>query len=156
MAEEPEQVTTMGRVGQGSPSGVPALFHALVASEWMSLAVVSAEAGERAWWLVQALEQVAAQSPRPLRPLNVLGVTMARAAAMAHALSPGKLRAAAPQRYLVATDSPLLNPASLEVVAACDAVLLLLEEGRTRIPGARRLVELIGRERLMGAVLGSW
>jgi hypothetical protein len=156
MAEDAEQVTTMGRVGQGSPSGVAALFQALVAREWLSLAVVTTEVGERAWWLVQALEQVAAQSPRPLRTLNVLGVTMARAAAMAHALSPEKLRAAAPQRYLVATDSPVLNPASLEVVTACDAVLLLLEEGRTRIPGARRLVELIGRERLLGAVLGSW
>jgi hypothetical protein len=156
MAEDAEQVATMGRVGQGSPSGVAALFQVLVAREWLSLAVVSTEAGERAWWLVQALEQVAAQSPRPLRTLNVLGVTMARAAAMAHALSPVKLQAAAPQRYLVATDSPVLNPVSLEVVTACDAVILLLEEGRTRIPGARRLVELIGRERLMGAVLGSW
>jgi hypothetical protein len=156
MAEDAEQVTTMGRVGQGSPTGVAALFQAIVAREWVSLAVVSVDGGERAWWLVQALEQVAAQSPRPIRTLNVLGVTMARAAAMAHALSPGKLRAAAPQRYLVATDSPIVNPASLEVVAACDAVLLLLEEGRTRIGGARRLVELIGRERLMGAVLGSW
>lgn len=156
MADDAEQVATMGRVGHGSPSGVAALFQALVSREWLSLAVVSTEATDRAWWLVQALEQVAAQSPRPLRTLNVLGVTMARAAAMAHALAPGKLRAAAPQRYCVATDSPVLNPASLEVVMACDAVLLLLEEGRTRIPGARRLVELIGRERLMGAVLGSW
>jgi hypothetical protein len=135
---------------------VAALFHAVVAQDWLSLAVVSAEVGERAWWLVQALEQIGAQGPRPLRTLNVLGVTAARAAAMAHALAPGKLRAAAPQRYLAATDSPVLNPASLEVVMACDAVLLLLEEGRTRIPAARRLVELIGRERLMGAVLGSW
>ena len=156
MAEDAEQVATMGRVGQASPSGVAALFQALVSREWLSVAVVSTEGTDRAWWLVQALEQVAAQTPRPLRTLNVLGVTMARAAAMAHALSPGKLRAAAPQRYLVATDSPVLNPASLEVVMACDGVLLLLEEGRTRIPGARRLVQLIGRERLMGAVLGSW
>jgi hypothetical protein len=156
MAEDAEELATMGRVGNGSPSGVSALFHALVAQDWVSLAVVCAEVGERAWWLVQALEQIAAQGPRPLRTLNVLGVTVARAAAMAHALAPGNLRAAAPQRYLVATDSPVLNPASLEVVMACDAVLLLLEEGRTRIPAARRLVEIIGRERLMGAVLGSW
>lgn len=156
MAEDAEPVVTMGRVGQSSPSGVAALFHAVVAQDWLSLAVVSAEGGERAWWLVQALEQIGAQGPRPLRTLNVLGVTVARAAAMAHALTPGKLRAGAPQRYLVATDSPVLNPASLEVVMACDAVLLLLEEGRSRIPAARRLVDLIGRERLMGAVLGSW
>jgi hypothetical protein len=87
----------------------------------------------------------------------VLAVTEARATAMAHALSPAKLRAAAAsQRYLLATDNPLLNPAALGVIAACDGVLLLLQEGRTAIPRARRLVEFIGRERLMGAVLGSW
>jgi hypothetical protein len=56
----------------------------------------------------------------------------------------------------VATDSPALNPAALAVLTACDAVLLLVQEGRTPIPGARRLIELIGRQRLIGAVLGSW
>ena len=44
--------------------------------------------------------------------------------------------------YLVATDSPAINPAALGVLTACDGVLLLIQEGRTPIPGARRLVEL--------------
>jgi hypothetical protein len=70
--------------------------------DWVSLAVVSSEEGERAWWLVQALEQIAAHAHGPFRTLNVLGVTEARATAMAHALSPAKLRAAAPS----ATCSP--------------------------------------------------
>ena len=145
-----------GRVVR-SPRGLGALFHALGSREWVTLAVVSAEAGDRAWWLAQGLEQVAAQRQRPLRTLNVLEVTEARATAMVHALSPSKLRAGgAAQRYLVATDNPLLNPAALGVIGACDGVLLLVHEGHTTIPGARRLVELIGRKRLLGAVLGSW
>ena len=147
-------------VGEGehrAPRGVGALYNALTAREWMSLAVVSSEEGERAWWLVQALEQIAIRAYAPFRALNVLGVTEARATAMAHALSPAKLRAAgASQRYLLATDSPLLNPAALGVITSCDGVLLLLQEGQTSIPLARRLVDFIGRERLMGAVLGSW
>lgn len=155
-----EKGKTEHEVGVGersSPRGVGALYNALTARDWLSLAVVSSEEGERAWWLVQALEHIAARAHRPVRALNVLAVTEARATAMAHALSPGKLRAAvASQRYLLATDDPLVNPAALGVIVACDGVLLLLHEGRTAIPRARRLVELIGRERLMGAVLGSW
>ena len=119
--------------------------------------MVSSEEGDRAWWLVQALEQIATHAHYPFRALNVLEVTEARATAMAHALSPAKLRVtSAPQRYVLATDSPLLNPAALGVITACDGALLLLQAGRTPILKARRLVDFIGRERLMGAVLGSW
>ena len=154
MAAETEQIAAIARVGRGSPRGVGPLFQILSARDWLTLAVVSAEDGARAWWLVQALEQIAIQSNQPLRALNVLEVTVARATAMAHALSPDRLRSAG--RYLVATDSPAINPAALGVLTACDGVLLLVQEGRTPIPGARRLVELIGRQRLIGAVLGSW
>ncbi len=157
MAADTDQVARVARLGRASPRGMGALFQTLTTREWLSLAVVSAEEGSRAWWLVQELEQVAVQSHRHVRTLNVLEVTLARAAAMAHALSPEKLRAPdAPERYLVATDSPLLNPAAMGVIAACDGVVLLLHEGCTPIPGARRLIDFIGRERLMGAVLGSW
>jgi hypothetical protein len=157
MAAETEEIAAIGRVGRGSPRGVGPLFQILTARDWLTLAVVSAEDGARAWWLVQALEQISVQAHQPLRTLNVLEATAARATAMVHALSPARLRAAgAPRRYLVATDNPAVNPAALAVLTACDGVLLLVQEGRTPIPGARRLVELIGRQRLIGAVLGSW
>ena len=147
----------LGAAERSSPRGVGALYNVLTARDWLSLAVVSSDEGDRAWWLVQAIEHIAARVHRPVRALNVLGVTEARATAMAHALAPAKLRAgAASQRYLLATDSPLLNPAALGVITACEGVLLLLHEGRTSIDRARRLVDFIGRERLMGAVLGSW
>ena len=157
MAAESEEIAAIARGGKGFPRGVGPLFHTLTERDWVTLAVVSAEDGARAWWLVQALEQVAVQAHQPLRTFNVLDVTVARATAMAHALSPAKLRSAgdAP-RYVLATDSPAINAAALGVLTACDAVLLLVQEGRTPIPGARRLVELIGRQRLIGAVLGSW
>jgi hypothetical protein len=155
MATETEQ-TDITPLGTVSPRGIGPLFQILTARDWLTLAVVSAEAGSRAWWLVQALEQIAFQAHQPLRALNVLEVTVARATAMAHALSPAKLRDGEGRRYLLATDSPAINPASLGVLTACDGVLLLIQEGRTRIPSARRLVELIGRQRLIGAVLGSW
>lgn len=152
-----EDLGTVLPPGSALPRGVGALFQVLAAREWVSLAVIASESGSRAWWLVKGLEQMAAQAQRPVRTINVLEVTVARATAMVHALSPAKLRAAgAAQRYLLATDSPLLNPAALGVISACDGVVLLLHAGRTPIPLARSLVALIGRERLMGAVLGSW
>jgi hypothetical protein len=156
MATETEQIAEIARVGRLSPRGIGPLFQILTARDWRTLAVVSAEEGNRAWWLVQALDQIAVQAHQPFRTLNVLEVTVARATAMAHALSPAKLRTGKGRRYLLATDSPAVNPASLGVLTACDGVLLLIQEGRTRTTGARRLVELIGRQRLIGVVLGSW
>ena len=84
-----------------------ALFQILSARDWLTLAVVSAEDGARAWWLVQALEQIAIQSHQPLRALNVLEVTVARATAMAHALSP-----AGSARRVAAGGEPTARPST--------------------------------------------
>ena len=54
--------------------------------------------------------------------------------------------------FIVALDSPIANPVAIAVIAASDAVLLLLERGVTGIPQARRIVEIVGRDRLIGAV----
>lgn len=61
--------------------------------------------------------------------------------------------APAEQATIVAIDAVAENPLILPVAFAADAVLLCVELGRTRIADARHTVELIGRERIIGAVL---
>jgi len=39
------------------------------------------------------------------------------------------------------------------VLTACDTVVLLLEKGVSKIPQARKVIEIVGRQRLIGAVL---
>jgi len=60
-----------------------------------------------------------------------------------------------PHQFVVALDSPIVNPLAIGVITACDSALLLLLREQTTIPSARRTIELIGRERLLGAVIAS-
>jgi len=53
---------------------------------------------------------------------------------------------------LYTVDSPLHQARSLPLVRAADAVVVALSLGRTTFDAARQLVELVGRERLLGAV----
>jgi hypothetical protein len=53
----------------------------------------------------------------------------------------------------VALDSPVVNPVAIGVLTVGDAVLMLLEKGVSKIPQARRILEIAGRERFIGAVV---
>ncbi|MGZ6072119.1 MAG: hypothetical protein ACXWK8_12950 [Myxococcaceae bacterium] len=134
---------------------VTALWYALIGRPWASLAVISQDDSPRAWRLVQKLDEVArANQYRALKAVNILDLSLERAEAIAHAV--GKVTSLGERkRYLIAIDSPLENPVAIRVLSACDAVLLVLEKNRTLIPDAQRTVEMVGRGRLIGAVLGS-
>jgi hypothetical protein len=120
---------------------------------WSTLGIVSPEDPQRAWTLVQRLVETARLPPEELKALSMLDATARRATAIAHALKPKKVKTSAPRvRILLATDSPLLNPVAIRVLGSCDAVLLLLGQGRSRIPEARQTLTLIGPERVVGAV----
>jgi hypothetical protein len=80
---------------------------------------------------------------------------MERAASIAHRIQPQDGQRLGDQRFVIALDSPIVNPVAIGVLAAGDAVLLVLEKGVTRIPQARKIIEIAGRERLIGAVLAG-
>jgi hypothetical protein len=58
-------------------------------------------------------------------------------------------------RFVVATDSPLDNPVALGVLAACDAVILVPNQGRAHIRDARRTLDLLGPDRVLGALFAE-
>jgi hypothetical protein len=156
----PEPVEAVGsrRESVGATAkAVCALWYRLADFQWRTLALVAPGNGLVAWRIAQALVEVAEKRPRLLKAVNAIDASLERVAAVAHVLSPEKLVAAADRtRFVLAVDSPLENPAAIGLLSTCDAVVLLLERRRTRIPDGQRILELVGRERFIGAVLGSW
>jgi len=153
----PEPIEAVGnrRESVGAPvQALSALWYRLADFQWRTLAVVAPGNGLGAWRTAQALVEVAEKRPRLLKVVNAIDASLERLDAVAHALSPEKLVAAADRtRFVLAVDSPLENPAAIGLLSTCDAVVILLERQRTRIPDAQRIVELVGRERFIGAVL---
>ena len=166
MASDPRDIKTAGpepiepagnrRGSNGAPpKAVCVLWYRLAGLQWRTLAVVAPGNGPGAWRIAQALVEVTEKRPRLLKAVNAIDASLERLAAVAHALSSETLVAAADRpRFVLAVDSPLENPAAIGLLSTCDAVVLLLERQRTRIPDAQRILELVGRERFIGAVLG--
>ena len=86
--------------------------------------------------------------------MNAIDANLDRLAAVGELLAAETLEAAVERpRFVLAVDSPLENPATIGLLSICDAVVLLVERGRTRIPDGQRILELVGPERFIGAVL---
>jgi len=131
------------------------LWYRLLARPWSCLVVVSPDETPATLRLARDLAELGTYYRRhPVEVIDGTRLDVERAAAIAHRLEPqdGAPRRAEP-RFVVALDSPIANPIAFGVLAAGDTVLMLLEKGVTRIPDARRIAEVVGRERLVGAVL---
>ena|SRR5262249_22845826 len=143
--------------GRRSPPApqVSALWYVLRERPWRTLALVAPGNGSRAWRLARELREAEGDPRQPLHLVNALEASVGRVAAVADALSPKKLESTpGRKRFIVAVDSPLENPVTIGLLSTCDAVVLLLQRRGTRIPDARRILELVGPERFIGAVLG--
>ena len=57
-------------------------------------------------------------------------------------------------RVIVAVPSVIAEPLALAVTDAADAVALYVRKGSTRLKAAARTIELVGRDRIVGCVLG--
>ena len=136
------------------PKAVSALWYRLGGIPWSTLAVVAPGNGAGAWRIALALVDVAEKVPRPLRSVNAIDANLDRLAAVGELLAAETLEAAVERpRFVLAVDSPLENPATIGLLSICDAVVLLVERRRTRIPDGQRILELVGPERFIGAVL---
>jgi len=134
---------------------VSVLWYALRGRPWRTLALVAPGNASRAWRLAQEFRAAEGDPRSTVQVVNALNATVGRVAAVAHALSAKKLESAPGRpRFIVAVDSPLENPVAIGLLSVCDAVVLLLERRRTRIPDAKQILELVGPERFIGAVLG--
>ena len=161
----------------GSPRGAPPmpprdlleLWFATRRFEWRSLAVVSTVPGVSTFPLVQALGEAAellhhgAVTVRCAEAVDLPEIALL-AMEMSGRAPPPLPRlprtAGAPteppgveQLLIVATDPVVSSPLVLPVVLAADAVLLCVQPGVTNLDVARRCVDLIGPDRIIGAVV---
>jgi hypothetical protein len=151
-----------GPTGAASPAEpllpsaeVVELWRVLRVRPWTTLAVVSPDDGAHAWQLVQLLVASAGPTQRPvLKAVNFLDVTASRAGSVSQALAAGNFAESGERmRFVVASPGPVANPVALSVLGVVDAVVLLLELGKSQLPVASSSATLAGRERLLGVVL---
>jgi hypothetical protein len=139
-----------------------ALWFAVQGRPWWSLAVVPAGPDESALEVANALYDVGALvSGGPMRLLDARSVTLTSSASfivnMTSLVSPPEERRATggDQRAVVVLASVIDEPAGIPIALAADAVVLTVTLGSTDIDAARRTVELVGAEHVLGCILLS-
>lgn len=137
------------------PYDVGELWYRLITEPWSCLVVVAAQPSVNTWRMACSLAGVGSlYGHHQVEPVDALNLNLDRAAAVTHLVAPrGNPRTRSDTRFVVALDCPIDNPIAIGVLAASDAVLLLLEKGISDLPRAHKTIELIGRDRLLGAVL---
>lgn len=147
-----------------APQACDELWIALAARGWRSVALVPAtprgSTAELAAALAEAGERLGG-GPVEVAPAPPTGdgseealAELARRCAGDAAPAGGRDRGGGPERRLVVSLPSLLDePRALALSRAADAVVVIVELGRTRLDDARRTVELIDPERLAGCLL---
>ena len=137
------------------PMEVPAgeyqqLWFALQRRPWKSLAVVPVGAGGSARDVVSALCAVGqVQAHSPLLFFDARGVDLWRVSSLLEEMAVESRQA---DRILLVLDPLLENLAGVPIARAADAVLLCVDLGHSDFASARRTIELVGAERVLGSV----
>ncbi|BDG04637.1 hypothetical protein AMOR_36330 [Anaeromyxobacter oryzae] len=130
------------------------LWFRLAQRTWTSVALVPADGGTTA---AAPFARSLAEVGRRLHGAPVTAIApdeldFATAAALAECV---RAAARSPEgaRVVVAVPPLVIEPLGTAAVQAADVVVLCIELGRTRLAGARRTLDLVGRERVVGSLL---
>jgi hypothetical protein len=138
-----------------------ALWFSLQNKPWSSLAVIPAGPGESSLAAANALYDVGALvSGGPMRLLDARMVTLASTASFilnmtSLVAASGERRSGPGQRAVVVLASVIDQPAGIPIALTADAVVLTLVLGTTTLDAARKTVELVGADRVLGCILLS-
>jgi hypothetical protein len=117
---------------------------------WSSLALVPAHPGTSALFIAEALVSVGGlHGERPVKLLDAEGAQLSDVAPMLKSLAAivGREEIA-----VVAVDGPGDHAATIPIVRAADAAILVVPLGASCFRDARRAMDLVGRDRFVGAV----
>jgi hypothetical protein len=129
---------------------VQRLWFATLKRDWSSLALVPSQPGGSASEVGRALAKVAAlQKDSAVKFVNAEGVDLASASRMIIELTQ---HVSAGGITIIALDSVIENPAGIPIAMSADAALLCVQLGQSDTDTAERTLELIGKERFLGAV----
>ncbi len=156
MMPAPRKVPVSDEAGS-SQRGVQELWLATLQHSWRSLALIPAHPGGSVDKLAQALAELAQRyRGRPLNLILAHDLTLENMAPIVdliertHARIPERRRGE--QEIVVALDAVLENPFGVAVALAVDAIVLVAELGVTDHASARKSIEALGRERVIGVV----
>jgi len=125
---------------------------------WNSLALVPVASGGTTFELGKALSELGAVfGGRPVRLLSGVDLTLDSLAQFIDTMvrlakKGGGGTSNDDQRVVVVLNSVVNDPLGVAVALAADAVLLVVELGKSDIESARRTIDLIGSERFIGSV----
>ncbi|HTP30288.1 MAG TPA: hypothetical protein VMK12_32110 [Anaeromyxobacteraceae bacterium] len=137
--------------GRKAPAALQQLWFATLRSPWSSLAIVPAHPGCRAREIAQALTEVGtAHTGKPVRLVGAEQIELKQSADLIHEIESQVL---AGTRVIVALDPVVQNSAGIAIALAADAVLLAVVLERGDLASARRTVDLIGSQRIIGSVV---
>jgi hypothetical protein len=119
-------------------------------STWTSLVLVPADATLSTGPLAVAVAAAAsAQRGEPVEYLDLREVTLVDSRPVVDKLADKNRR----WRYVAAVHCPLESQAALLLASAADAAILVIEKEQTLLRSARRILDLLGEDRFLGAVL---
>lgn len=137
---------------RGAPSNVDGYVNAwfqLAQHRWTSVALVPANRASSVATLANGIAAVATSYGDPVSVVVAPHVVPAAAHALLDELMQ---RTAVGSKTLVATGSPLADPALVAVARAADACVLVIGLGRTTAAEARQTMACIGIERFIGSI----
>ncbi len=130
---------------------VQELWYALQKKPWLSLSVVPAHAGGSARDLARALAEVGTA----LRgsAVHLFSAENSDSDAVVRAMVSIRTYTRANELVVIALDPPVRNPTSISVIRAADAALIAIEMGKADLASARKTIELVGPDRLLGSAM---
>ena len=126
------------------------IWFAALRRPWSSMVLVPAHPGTSALFIAEALVAVGRlHGERPVRLLDAEGTELPDVADVLTSLAAIRERQ---ERAVVAAGCPLTRAASIPIARAAEAAVLVLPLGESRFSDARRALDLVGRDRFIGAV----
>ncbi len=126
------------------------LWFALLKRPWRSLVVAAANAEGHSWEIAEALAEVGQLHwGTTIRLMDAEGVALSEASSLVAEMT---LHASAGKPVFVAVGSLVENLAGVPLAHAADGVILCVTLGAADFTSARRSVELIGAEKVLGCV----
>ena len=153
-------ITAVDRPRNGRNPAIEGLWFRLAHLQWRTLVFVPADEGTSAVEVTTALADVGRRlRAGPVTFLLLLGpMDYAAAGKIVRAVGGGRNSADSSEeqkegRLLIAIPPVVTEPLGLAVTEVADAVVLCVERGESRLRFAHRSVELIGRDRIVGALM---
>jgi hypothetical protein len=132
-------------------SEVQELWYALQRLSWLSLALVPAHGEGSGAAVARALAEVG--SALRATKVHCFDAEGSDSESVVRCIVDIRAFTRREEPVLVPVDPPTVNPTSISVVRSVDAALLVIEPGRSDLGSARKTLELLGPDRVVGSVL---